>query len=249
MADYTKFQGLTFDKFRALAQDDKLSRYEKIGFPDSYRQDSEEAIFEDVVAKLSNLRLSGKNVMEIGPGCSELPLMLMDLCLSQGHTLVLIDSQEMLDLLPDQNNVEKLPGFYPNLPELFERFKGKVDVILAYSVIQYVFTESNLWAFLDRSLELLAPGGQILLGDIPNMSKRKRFFAGETGVEFHKRFMNTDVPPEVIFNQIEHEQMDDAVVLSLIQRARLQGFDAYILPQAPGCPMANRREDILIVRP
>lgn len=249
MADYNKFQNLNFEGFRQLALDETLSRHEKVGFPDSYREGAEEAIFTDILAKLSNLHACGKRAIEIGPGCSQLPFMLMDICARQEHELILIDSEEMLGLLPDRAGVEKMPGFYPNIPTLFDRFKGRVDVILAYSVIQYVFAESNLWAFLDRSLDLLAPGGQILLGDIPNVSKRKRFFSGETGVEFHKRFMNTDAPPEVIFNQIEHEQMDDAVVLSLIQRARLQGFDAYILPQAPGCPMANRREDVLIVRP
>jgi hypothetical protein len=32
-------------------------------------------------------------------------------------------------------------------------------------------------------------------------------------------------------------------------RARNQGFDAYIRAQAPDLPMANRREDILVIRP
>jgi len=102
---------------------------------------------------------------------------------------------------------------------------------------------------LDASLALLAPGGQFLIGDIPNISKRKRFFSSETGRRFHQSFMNTTDIPEVIFNQIEHDQIDDAVVMALLQRARAQGFDAYVLPQPSTLPMANRREDILIVRP
>jgi hypothetical protein len=61
--------------------------------------------------------------------------------------------------------------------------------------------------------------------------------------------MNTDEAPCVEFNKVEHDQIDDAVVMSLIQRARAQGFDAYVLPQSQALPMANRREDILIVRP
>jgi hypothetical protein len=39
------------------------------------------------------------------------------------------------------------------------------------------------------------------------------------------------------------------VVFALLQRARLAGFDAYVLPQDPALPMANRREDVLIIRP
>jgi hypothetical protein len=61
--------------------------------------------------------------------------------------------------------------------------------------------------------------------------------------------MKTDEAPVVEFNKVEFDQIDDAVVMSLIQRARAQGFDAYVVPQAPALPMANRREDILIVRP
>jgi hypothetical protein len=116
-------------------------------------------------------------------------------------------------------------------------------------VLHYVFVDVGFFRFLDVSLSLLAPGGQMLIGDIPNISKRKRFFSSETGVSFHKDYMKTDEAPVVEFNQIEHDQIDDAVVMSIIQRARLQGFDAYLLPQDQALPMANRREDILIIRP
>lgn len=89
----------------------------------------------------------------------------------------------------------------------------------------------------------------MLIGDVPNISKRKRFFSSANGVRFHRDFMNTSESPNVQFNQIESDQIDDAVVFAILQRARLQGFDAYVLPQDPALPMANRREDILIVRP
>jgi hypothetical protein len=47
----------------------------------------------------------------------------------------------------------------------------------------------------------------------------------------------------------EPAKIDDAVVLEILRRARDKGFDAYVVPQSDGLPMANRREDILIVRP
>jgi hypothetical protein len=47
----------------------------------------------------------------------------------------------------------------------------------------------------------------------------------------------------------EPAKIDDAVVLEILQRARDKGFDAYVVPQSDDLPMANRREDILIVRP
>ena len=45
------------------------------------------------------------------------------------------------------------------------------------------------------------------------------------------------------------DKIDDSILVSLLLRARGQGFDAYLLPQRPTLPMANRREDLLIVRP
>jgi hypothetical protein len=89
----------------------------------------------------------------------------------------------------------------------------------------------------------------MLIGDIPNVSKRKRFFSSQSGVSFHREFMKTSADPIVEYNRIEEDQIDDAVVFALLQRARLAGFDAYVLPQDPALPMANRREDVLIIRP
>jgi len=50
---------LTFDDFRRLATDATLSPYEKIGFPDEYREGYEAAIFADIVAKLAPLDRRG----------------------------------------------------------------------------------------------------------------------------------------------------------------------------------------------
>ena len=244
-----RFANLDFDGFRQLAADDTLSCYEKIGFPDAYRKGHEVAIFDDVLQKLPVLRQSGKVVFDIGPGCSELPHLLLGLCEKQCHELVLVDSAEMLSHLPDRPSVRKVGARYPDCEHLLEEYRGRVDAILCYSVLHYVFAEGNIWDFLDCSLELLNHGGLILLGDIPNVSKRRRFFSSPLGVEFHQSFMQTDEQPEVIWNRIERHSIDDSVLLGLLARARAQGFDAYIVPQDPSLPMANRREDLLIRRP
>lgn len=249
MADPASFVDIGFEDFRKFASDASMSKYEKIGFPDSYREGREEAIFADITGKLRNLSGSSGKVLDIGPGCSDLPGMLIDLCERQSHHLTLIDSQEMLDLLPSAKGIEKLAAMYPDCPDFIEANRGRFDVILCYSVLHYIIVDVSFFRFIDLSLSLLAPGGQMLLGDIPNISKRKRFFASETGTRFHQAFMNTTEKPQVAFNTIEHDQIDDAVVMAIIQRARLQGFDAYVLPQDPSLPMANRREDILISRP
>jgi cyclopropane fatty-acyl-phospholipid synthase-like methyltransferase len=246
---YRKFASLTFDDFRILAQDDSLSRHEKIGGPDSYLEGKKEAIFQSVLANLPLLNKKKRVVLDIGPGCGDLPKMMIDLCREKGHALLLVDSDEMLTQLPDDDFILKFSAYFPQCDALFADYVSKVDVILAYSVLHYIFVEGNVWDFFDRSLELLAEGGEMLIGDIPNISKRRRFFSSANGIKFHKAFMDTQAPPEVHFNTIERHRIDDSVVLALLNRARSQGFDAYVLPQTADLPMANRREDLLIRRP
>jgi len=250
MTQPNPFAKLDFESFRKLASDPNLSKYEKIGFPDSYRQGYEGAIFRDIQAKMTQLNKKGKVIVDIGPGCSELPIMLIETCRQQEHQLILIDSQEMLDGLPDADFIQKIAAYYPDeTKDFLEQYRGKVDGILVYSVLQYVFTEGNIFDFLDKSLSLLNAGGQFLIGDIPNISKRKRFFSSETGVLFHQNFTKSDEKPEVEHQKIEFEMLDDSVIFGLMMRARQAGFDSYLLPQADDLPMANRREDLFIQKP
>lgn len=246
----SNFANLTFDDFRKLAKDPTLSRHEKVGFPDSYREGKEEDIFCDICEKLTNLSLPNKSIFEIGPGCSELPVMLSQICAKSGGCLVFVDSEEMLSHLPQAAHITKYAGTFPSaLGDDFEKWEGKVDAIVAYSVIQYVFVEGNLWEFIDRCLALLAEGGEILLGDVPNITMRKRFFSSGAGAASHRQFTGRDERLEVLFNKLEPGQMDDSVVLAILARARAQGFHAWVVPQSPYLPMANRREDILIRKP
>ena len=68
--DYSRFENLSFADFRRMAQNDSLSRYEKIGFPDSYRAGKEPLIFQDITSKLRALNSQGKIILDMGPGCS-----------------------------------------------------------------------------------------------------------------------------------------------------------------------------------
>lgn len=247
---HDRFRDLTFDGFRDLATAAGLSRFERIGFPDNYRDGYEAAIFRDICSKLTNLGGRGRMVFDIGCGCSDLPVLLADTCHRRSHQLVLCDSAEMLSHLPDEPFVHKAAGRFPADAEgLVAAYAGRVDAILIYSVLQYVFVEGAVFDFVDACLSLLTPGGQLLIGDVPNVSKRKRFFASAAGIRHHRAFTGTDETPVGAFNTVERSKIDDAVVLAILGRARAAGFDAYVVPQSPELPMANRREDLLIVRP
>lgn len=245
-----RFTGLRFDDFRRMAADGSLNMYEKIGFPAGFREGHEEAIFADILAKMPVLRRPGIRLLDVGPGCSALPRMIIGHCRENRQELILVDAQEMLDHLPDGAGIAKVPGYFPDgCPALLPHVADGVDAIIVYSVLQHVFLETNPFSFLDALLALLRPGGYLLLGDIPNVSKRHRFLSSEAGQAYHRAYFRTSDPPEVAFNQMEPGRITDAVVFGLAERARAAGFDAFVMPQPDELPMANRREDILIRRP
>ena len=245
-----RFSNLSFEDFRLLAKDDTLSPCEKIGFPNEYREGKESLIFDDIVSKVPVLLERGKTVLDIGPGCSGLAEMLVRLCRDNGHKLVAVDSPEMLQHLPNEPFITKIAGRFPDgCRDFIAANLGRFDVILTYSVFHYVYAEINPFDFLDMSMALLSEGGQMLIGDIPSASKRKRFFSSGAGIAFHQNFTQTTEVPKIAHNCLEPGKIDDAVLLGILQHCRLAGFDAYLLPQPVDLPMANRREDILVTRP
>ena len=243
---------LDYEGFRKLAADDRLSAHEKIGFPPAYREGFEDKILADILGKLPKLATGrGLRVADIGPGCAGLPRLLIDLCRERGHTLVLVDAPEMLGQLPDVDGVTvKCEGPFPKTAAAVSAaLGGPADAVLCYSVLHYIYVDSNLFDFIDATAALLASDGRALIGDIPNHSKRRRFFATERGQAFHRQFTGSDQPYVVDWNSPAPGKIDDAVLTGLIQRAQAAGCDAYLMPQGPDLPMANRRDDLLLIRP
>ena len=245
----TNYDVRGYADFRKRAADSSLSVHEKIGFPDEYRAGKAPLILADIESKITNLRRTDGCVLDIGAGCSDLPAGLIDLCAKQRHRLVLVDSSEMLDLLPDRDHVVKVRGSFPGCFDQIASIETRYSGILIYSVIQYVFAESSIWAFVDTAASLLADGGQMLIGDIPNASFRKRFLSSEAGEAYHRAHFDPQTRPQVQFNNLEIGAIDDSLVLAIVAHLRASGFDAFVLPQSPDLPMANRREDVLVRKP
>lgn len=244
------FDNLDYEAFRALAKDEQIGQHERVGFPSSYRQNKDEFILEDILSKLQNIKLTHKKFLEIGPGWSDLTHRILTYSAQRHHEVVLIDSPEMLSLIPDFPHLKKIAGKFPDcLEKVIEN--GPFDAILTYSVIQYPFLEGNMWNFIDSAASLLAPGGQFLIGDIPNASMRKRFLASPTALEYHKKHYSEagETPPKPVFNKLEPAAIDDGVMVGIFMRLRLAGFHTFIMPQNTNLPMSNRREDLLVVRP
>jgi hypothetical protein len=248
--DFGRFADITYEAFRRRAMDPGLTSHEKIGFPDAYREGFEELIFDDIASKLTRLRQREQVVMDIGAGGDRLGVLMVEHSAVQGHRLIQVDSPEMLALLPEAPRVERVPGRFPDeCEELLAALGGGVHCVLAYGVLSSVYAQANIFDFVDRAAELLEPGGQLLLGDLPNVSMRRRFFASDAGVRFHQGFMDTLELPVVEFNAPAPGAIDDAVILAIVSRCRAAGYNAYVLPLDERLPLANRREDILITRP
>lgn len=246
-----QFARLTYDRFREMAQDTQLSASEKIGYPDEFRDGYEPAIFADFLAKLPALGRRGASVLDIGCGCGELTRLLIAHCQALQQRLLLVDSQEMLQQLPDDGGALRVAGRFPEqvAEALRAELGGGADVIICYGVLHVAFQDANPFRLLDEAMALLAPGGALLLGDIANASKLRRFLASDAGRAFHKAYMRTEQEPELPAFAAAGDRIDDAVMLGLVQRARNAGFDAYVLPQPAALPLSNRREDLLIARP
>lgn len=249
-----RFRNLTFDDFRKMAVADDLSEHERVGFPDSYREAAEQTILADIATKLPALAAAGAGaggvVVDIGCGSGGLARAIQARAVENGHELVLIDSPEMLALNADGPRVEKVAAQFPeDCEDLLARRGGRCAAVLAYSVLQHTLNRPGVFEFVDAACELLAPGGRLLLADIPNASMRRRFLASDAGHAYHREHYGGGEPPVIVFNGSSRGEMDDAVVFGILGRARASGFDAWVVPQDPGLPMANRREDILIARP
>jgi cyclopropane fatty-acyl-phospholipid synthase-like methyltransferase len=241
----------TFEGFKKLASRSNISKFEKIGFPDSYRDGHEFSICEDIVEKLQLRVKKNQELLDIGSGCSDLPGHLLTISQECNHSLTLLDSEEMHQNLSMavRSGTKQVNAQFPHCPEFIYEHQSTFDSILCYSVIQYPFLESSIFKFLDSMLVLLKPGGRLLIGDIPNLSMKKRFLNSSAGKEFHEQYFGQNSQVDTDLNTISFNKMDDSVVIALILRARAAGFHAYLVPQSEDLPLSNRREDILIVNP
>lgn len=239
----------SYEEFRERARNAAYSLNEKCGFPEAFRSGQGANVFADICSKLTVLTNLGVELLDIGAGCTELAHYIIESTARYGQSLTVIDSPEMLSLLPDKSHLNKIEGPFPDCIQKNAKALGPFDAILAYSVVQTVFRDSNLFAFVDTAVQLLKEQGQLLIGDIPNATMRKRFMASASGKIYHKSHYSDLPEPNIVFNALDVGEIDDGVILGLVARMRAAGLHVFVLPQGPALPMANRREDILIIRP
>ena len=109
-------------------------------------------------------------MIDIGCGCSGLSKEIINISKQKKINLVLLDIAPVINNIKNKNKFKKIKfikGKFQNI-----KFKKKYDFVLIYSVIHYVNNPHN---FIKKAFNILAEGGKMLIGDIPNINKKKRF--------------------------------------------------------------------------
>ena len=151
------------------------------------------------------------------------------------------------------HNVTLMAGEWP-----LDKPEGTFDRILAYSVLFFQQEADAAFHFVQECIDILRPGGALLLGDLPNRDTRRRFAESPGGAEFDAEWKNLVEKSRVehpdyyeIFERhgaLVRDYFNDSFLLEVMARARAQGLESYLLPQGPDLPFAHTREDVLIRR-
>jgi cyclopropane fatty-acyl-phospholipid synthase-like methyltransferase len=236
---------ISFENFGLLAQ--KSTDYTRIAGRYEYQKAAESLVVQDVLHKL-NLN-SSDNCLDIGCGTGNILLPLSFFVrsivgLDNSHVIKAFTKRISIEL----TNIELISGNFLDV-DIGETF----DKILVYSVIHYLKSKEEVLEFINKASNLLKPGGKLLVADLPNFSKKKRFKSTTHGKEFEKEWgkitANQSTPKRKnikLEQDNENVQLDDHLILSILGEMRIKGFNSFLLPQAPELPMGYTREDILI---
>lgn len=231
----------SFENFGSWARRD-LS-YTELGGRFSFQKAEEKNIVHDVVGKL-DLNPSD-DLLEIGcgPGNLLIPLcFLVNSATGMDHPNII----EKLRMRFTDPSLTLVPGNF--LDVKLDRIFSK---ILIYSVVHYMSHANEFITFVQKAVDLLKPGGRLLVGDIPNMDKKRCFqstMEGQRASETWRRLTESNLPQDFERNFTDPElvNIDDELVMQIIRYFRGKDLHAYVLLQPVCLPLCHTREDILL---
>lgn len=235
----------SFENYAKIAEKSNLSHTEVAGRYE-FQQNAERKIIIDVIEKLEID--SNNSLIEIGCGPGNL-LIPLSYLVREAHG---IDNSEAIKRMEERIKGDKRIVSYSG--NFFEVDFGKLvfDKILIYSVMQYLSNIEEAKKFLSKALKLLAPGGRLLLGDLPNKDKKTRWMSTQRAKEIQKEWSrkiaeNGKHPLEGEATDTQMSIIDDSAIYELVKYGRELGFESYIMPQNAGLPFSNTREDVMYV--
>lgn len=209
---------------------------------------SEGYIVAEVACKLS--MTPGDAILEIGCGAGNILIPLAKTvrkAMGVDHpNLVRIARKRSLGMA----NVSFAGGKWPEV-----QLAGTYSKILIYSVIQYLNSPAAVFHFIDSALKIMRPAGMLLLGDLPNADKNRRFMASKNYEIINARYKKrcekdweSDTAAMRQISAVKNTTVDvnDALILDIVSRYRAAGYNVYILPQGNKLPFCETREDVLI---
>lgn len=210
------------------------------------QRESEKRILKDILRKLDIQ--PGDDCLDVGCGTGNLMIPLSFVA----GTVTGIDHPACIEKLrlrfADQAQVRLIAGDFLDTP-----IPGPFDKVLVYSVLHYLKNRDAVFDFMDKVVALAAPGGRILLGDIPNEARKARFLQSQQGrlfdAEWRRNQKNATGVPDVeleLAPDADLVRFDDELILAMILKLRKDGCNAYVLSQPPDLPFGFTREDILI---
>jgi SAM-dependent methyltransferase len=238
---------ISFENYSKLATSTDIG-YTEVSGRYQFQSSAERRIVLDVIEKM---RLSSEDsLLEIGCGPGNLLIPLSYIV----NDAMGIDNEAMLARLAARggasSKVTLIAGDFLSMPAPPRAFSK----ILIYSVIQYMEDFTQAVAFAMRALSLLAPGGRLLLGDLPNRDKKARFQSTPEGMRAASEWrseLSTAGPHPISGFPADSRlvEVNDVFILRLLELTRQSGFESYVLPQPSNLPFGNSREDLLFVAP
>lgn len=163
-----------------------------------------------------------------------------------------IDNDAAIErLLHKSENLKNIRGIAGNFLDIDIADTQRYSKILIYDVIQYLSSHEDVEIFLSKALSLLKQDGKMLIGDIPNTDKKRRYENSPEGrlqidawkkkiAESNEPQLDLPVDPDLV-------KTNDNLYISILAIARKKGFESYLLPQPDGLAFNKTRDDILII--
>ncbi len=238
-----------------------LERNDKTTVAGRYAFDAgkEEAIVGDIIQKID--MQEKQSFLDIGCGFGFVVESLLKHATGQHSAVTLLDIPEVIDAVEREliagkyRDIRLLRGLFP---KDFDKSQLKsFDRVLLYSVLHY---SDDPLANVEAAVKLLNPYGKLLLGDLPNISKKGRFLSSSLGKRFEAKYRNTSI--DQIPNYKDHldyvskmksdpnyfSLIDDDFVRTVWKKYSKRGYEVYVLPQPANLPFCLTSEDILICR-
>lgn len=233
-----------FENYSTLANQDIPETMKNGRYP--FQENAERRIVPDVMRKLGPK--PDDILLDIGFGTGTI-LVPFSFVVREAYGIDNANAVTNLSKTYSRPNITLLSGEFPNVRLPRDDF----TLIVAYSVLHVLPSREAVHEFVRAAADRLAPGGRVLLGDIPNSDLKSRFQASAAGRKFEaewRKQMETLSDDEMIRapHSADPVSFDDRMSMDLMLDLRGAGLDAYLLRQDPDLPFGNTREDIIATK-